>query len=50
MFLLWQDGTEKGGNTVFQAFAKADATFVMLLAVFLTLVITFCFTAYAVSR
>ncbi|MFY0757271.1 Na+/H+ antiporter NhaC family protein [Metabacillus dongyingensis] len=48
MFLLWQDGTEKGGKTVFQAFAKADATFVMLLAVFLTLVITFLF--YSIRR
>ncbi|TDL76530.1 Na+/H+ antiporter NhaC family protein [Peribacillus frigoritolerans] len=48
MFLLWQDGREKGGNTVFQAFAKADATFVMLLAVFLTLVITFLF--YSIRR
>ncbi|WP_191555871.1 Na+/H+ antiporter NhaC family protein [Metabacillus idriensis] len=48
MFLLWQDGREKGGNTIFQAFAKADATFVMLLAVFLTLVITFLF--YSIRR
>ncbi|MGP1909092.1 Na+/H+ antiporter NhaC family protein [Metabacillus sp. JX24] len=48
MFLLWQDGMEKGAKSLFQAFAKADATFVMLLAVFLTLVLTFVF--YSIRR
>ncbi|ASN07271.1 sodium:proton antiporter [Virgibacillus necropolis] len=43
LFLLWQDGNEKGADSIFQAFSIADATFVMLLAVFITLVITFIF-------
>ncbi|WP_191560616.1 Na+/H+ antiporter NhaC family protein [Metabacillus idriensis] len=43
LFLLWQDGIANGGKSVFQAFSKADATFVMLLSVFITLVITFIF-------
>ncbi|MFB4168932.1 Na+/H+ antiporter NhaC family protein [Virgibacillus sp. JSM 102003] len=43
LFLLWQDGVAKGADTVFQAFSEADATFVMLLAVFITLIITFVF-------
>ncbi|MFC0273014.1 Na+/H+ antiporter NhaC family protein [Metabacillus herbersteinensis] len=43
LFLLWQDGTSKGADSLFDAFSKADATFVMLLAVFLTLVLTFIF-------
>ncbi|MGG3466313.1 Na+/H+ antiporter NhaC family protein [Neobacillus pocheonensis] len=48
LFLLWKDGTSKGAYTVFEAFSKADATFVMLLAVFLTLVLSFTF--YIVKR
>jgi Na+/H+ antiporter NhaC len=43
LFLLWQDGMAQGANTLFEAFSMADATFVMLLAVFITLVITFVF-------
>ncbi|MEH7335793.1 Na+/H+ antiporter NhaC family protein [Neobacillus drentensis] len=43
LFLLWKDGTSKGAKTVFDAFSKADATFVMLLAVFITLVLSFAF-------
>ncbi|ASK64311.1 sodium:proton antiporter [Virgibacillus phasianinus] len=43
LYLLWKDGVEKGADSIFQAFSQADATFVMLLAVFLTLVITFIF-------
>ncbi|GGB38463.1 tetracycline efflux Na+/H+ antiporter family transporter Tet(35) [Lentibacillus populi] len=43
LFLLWQDGTAKGAKTMFKAFSMADATFVMLLAVFITLVLTFIF-------
>ncbi|WP_223587639.1 Na+/H+ antiporter NhaC family protein [Neobacillus bataviensis] len=43
LFLLWKDGTAKGAKTVFDAFSKADATFVMLLAVFITLVLSFAF-------
>ncbi len=43
LFLLWQDGVAKGADTIFQAFSEADATFVMLLAVFITLIITFVF-------
>src|SRR5699024_1741782 len=35
LFLLWQNGMAKGANNVFQAFSEADATFVMLLAVFI---------------
>jgi Na+/H+ antiporter NhaC len=48
LFLLWQDGRNKGAETVFDAFSKADATFVMLLAVFITLILTFIF--YIVRR
>ncbi|CDQ38758.1 MULTISPECIES: Na+/H+ antiporter NhaC family protein [Virgibacillus] len=43
LFLLWQDGVEKGATSLFNAFAEADATFVILLAVFITLIITFIF-------
>lgn len=43
LFLLWQDGTAKGAHTIFEAFSMADATFVMLLAVFITLVLSFVF-------
>ncbi|MCM3570343.1 Na+/H+ antiporter NhaC family protein [Neobacillus mesonae] len=43
LLLLWKDGTEKGADTIFDAFSKADATFVMLLAVFITLVFSFIF-------
>lgn len=43
LFLLWQDGISLGADTLFQAFSMADATFVMLLAVFITLVLTFIF-------
>lgn len=48
LFLLWRDGTAKGGKTIFEAFSMADATFVMLLAVFITLVLTFVF--YIIRR
>ncbi|SFA96103.1 Na+/H+ antiporter NhaC [Lentibacillus halodurans] len=48
LFLLWQDGVAKGANTIFQAFSEADATFVMLLAVFITLILTFVF--YMIRR
>ncbi|MCM3704743.1 MULTISPECIES: Na+/H+ antiporter NhaC family protein [Cytobacillus] len=43
LFLLWQDGMSQGASTVFEAFSMADATFVMLLAVFITLVLTYIF-------
>lgn len=48
LFLLWQDGTNKGATTVFDAFSVADATFVMLLAVFITLILSFIF--YIIRR
>ncbi|MDR7000189.1 Na+/H+ antiporter NhaC family protein [Neobacillus niacini] len=48
LFLLWKDGTRKGAKTIFEAFSMADATFVMLLAVFITLVISFVF--YIIRR
>ncbi|MCM3530276.1 sodium:proton antiporter [Cytobacillus oceanisediminis] len=48
LFLLWQDGKAQGANTIIEAFSMADATFVMLLAVFITLVITFIF--YIIRR
>lgn len=41
LFLLWKDGTARGATSVFEAFSVADATFVMLLAVFITLVLSF---------
>lgn len=43
LFLLWKNGTDQGAQTVFEAFSMADATFVMLLAVFITLIFTFVF-------
>ncbi|MFS0864664.1 Na+/H+ antiporter NhaC family protein [Fredinandcohnia sp. 179-A 10B2 NHS] len=43
LYLLWQNGTSLGAQTVFEAFSMADAIFVMLLAVFITLIITFIF-------
>jgi Na+/H+ antiporter NhaC len=43
LFLLWQDGTARGAQTVFAAFSQADATFVMLLAVFITIIFSFVF-------
>jgi Na+/H+ antiporter NhaC len=48
LFLLWRDGTAKGAHSIFEAFSKADATFVMLLAVFVTLVLSFIF--YIIRR
>lgn len=48
LFLLWQDGVAQGAKTIFEAFSMADATFVMLLAVFITLVLTFVF--YVIRR
>ena len=43
LYLLWKNGREKGAKTVFDAFSIADATFVMLLAVFITLILSFIF-------
>ncbi|WP_462411727.1 Na+/H+ antiporter NhaC family protein [Neobacillus sp. Marseille-QA0830] len=48
LFLLWKDGTSRGADTVFKAFSVADATFVMLLAVFITLILAFLF--YIIRR
>ncbi|OIK16175.1 sodium:proton antiporter [Bacillus sp. MUM 116] len=48
LFLLWQNGIAKGAHTVFEAYSMADATFVMLLAVFITLVLSFVF--YIIRR
>lgn len=48
LFLLWRDGKNKGAKTVFDAFSIADATFVMLLAVFITLILSFIF--YIIRR
>ncbi|WP_188454762.1 Na+/H+ antiporter NhaC family protein [Virgibacillus oceani] len=48
LFLLWQDGNAKGADSIFQAFSIADATFVMLLAIFITLILTFIF--YMIRR
>ena len=41
LYLLWQDGTARGAESIFEAFSIADATFVMLLAVFITLILAF---------
>ncbi|WP_374724332.1 Na+/H+ antiporter NhaC family protein [Calidifontibacillus erzurumensis] len=43
LVLLWKDGIDAGAKTIFSAFSKADATFVMLLAVFITLFFTLIF-------
>lgn len=43
LFLLWENGTSRGAETIFEAFSIADATFVMLLTVFITLIFTFIF-------
>lgn len=43
LYLLWEDGTSRGAKTIFAAFSMADATFVMLLTVFITLIFTFIF-------
>ena len=48
LYLLWQNGLSLGANTLFEAFSMADATFVMLLAVIITLVFTFIF--YLIRR
>lgn len=48
LYLLWQDGMSKGAKTIFDAFSVADATFVMLLAVFITLILAFIF--YIIRR
>jgi Na+/H+ antiporter NhaC len=48
LYLLWSDGTAKGAKTVFDAFSIADATFVMLLAVFITIILSFIF--YIIRR
>lgn len=41
LYLLWKDGKDRGAQTIFDAFSMADAPFVMLLAVFITLVLSF---------
>ncbi|MFS0823410.1 Na+/H+ antiporter NhaC family protein [Bacillus sp. 1P02SD] len=46
LYLLWEDGKSLGAQTVFEAFSMADATFVMLLAVFITLIFTFVFYVF----
>ncbi|WP_052352973.1 Na+/H+ antiporter NhaC family protein [Neobacillus dielmonensis] len=43
LYLLWKDGKTRGAEKVFEAFSTADATFVMLLAVFVTLIVAFIF-------
>ncbi|RAK18857.1 transporter (NhaC family) [Anoxybacillus vitaminiphilus] len=43
LLLFWYDGKAKGAKTVIEAFSMADATFVMLLALFFTLIITILF-------
>lgn len=48
LFLLWKDGMDRGAQTIFEAFSIADATFVMLLVVFITLVLSFVF--YIIRR
>ncbi len=48
LYLLWRDGTAKGAKTIFDAFSIADATFVMLLAVFITIIVSFVF--YIIRR
>ncbi|MCL6573414.1 MAG: sodium:proton antiporter [Bacillus sp. (in: Bacteria)] len=48
LFLLWQDGKAKGALTLFEALSMADATFVMLLAVFITLILSSIF--YIIRR
>ncbi|WP_342431686.1 Na+/H+ antiporter NhaC family protein [Neobacillus sp. FSL H8-0543] len=48
LFLLWRDGSAKGAQTIFDAFSIADATFVMLLAVFITIILSFIF--YIIRR
>ena len=48
LYLLWRDGTAKGAETIFDAFSIADATFVMLLAVFITIIVSFIF--YIIRR
>ncbi|GAA0437704.1 Na+/H+ antiporter NhaC family protein [Lentibacillus halophilus] len=48
LFLLWRDGVAKGAETFIQAFSQADATFVMLLGIYITLILTFVF--YIIRR
>jgi len=48
LYLLWEDGRAKGGKTWLESFAAADATFVMMLAIFITLLFTYIY--YFVRR
>jgi tetracycline resistance efflux pump len=43
MFFFWYDGMEKGADTIFSAFSIADATLVMLLSLFVTIIVTTLF-------
>jgi len=43
IFFLWYDGTKKGATTIITAFSHADATFVMLVALVVTIVCTAIF-------
>jgi Na+/H+ antiporter NhaC len=43
LFLLWKDGSQKGAATWLSAFSLADATYVMLLAIFISLLFAFLF-------
>ncbi len=43
IFFFWYDGSKKGANTILAAFSTADATLAMLLALFVTIIITTLF-------
>lgn len=48
MFFFSYDGTRRGADTIVSAFSSADATFVMLLSLFVTIIITALF--YLIRR
>lgn len=42
-YLIWQDGSSKGAGSFLQAVQKADATQAMLVALFITVIVTVAF-------
>ncbi|WP_027409339.1 Na+/H+ antiporter NhaC family protein [Anoxybacteroides tepidamans] len=43
LFFFWYDGTSKGAKTIISAFSSADASFAMVMALFVTLITTAMF-------
>jgi tetracycline resistance efflux pump len=43
LFFFWYDGTKRGADNLIAAFTAADATFVMVVSLFVTIIVTMLF-------